>query len=361
MTQDQHAATGQRDASAAGTSRLMRRRLIAGWLLICCAMIFAMVVLGGVTRLSHAGLSMVEWDPLFGVLPPLGATQWDAVFEEYKRFPEYQSLHHGMTLEDFKSIYWLEYSHRLWGRVIGVAFLLPFLCFWMSGWIDRRLLPRLLGLFILGGLQGLLGWFMVQSGLVDQPDVNPYRLTAHLGLALLIYGYMFRLALGLLTPRGRGALGPGSSARHRFAGALVALIFLTILSGGFVAGLDAGFVYNTFPLMDGRLVPDGLLDLRPPVRNVFENVATVQFEHRLLAVVLICGVVAFWHWRRRNANKGRTSRAVHGLLAAALIQAGLGIGTLLLVVPMPLAAAHQAGAVALLTMALWVRHELRAA
>ncbi|MGH8473272.1 MAG: COX15/CtaA family protein, partial [Gammaproteobacteria bacterium] len=206
-----------------------------------------MVLLGGVTRLKHAGLSIVEWQPLTGILPPLSAPAWEDAFAQYQRYPEYQKLNRGMTLGEFKSIYWLEYLHRLWGRLIGIAFLVPCLYFTLRHRIGRALIPRLAMLFALGGLQGALGWYMVKSGLVDRPDVSQYRLSAHLGLAAFIYGYMLWVALGLLRPR---TAAEGALPRYCFA--VLGLVFATLLSGGFVAGLDAGFAYNTFPLMQGQ-------------------------------------------------------------------------------------------------------------
>ncbi len=337
------------------------QRQIAVWLLLCCAMIFAMVVLGGLTRLTNSGLSMVEWRPLGGLLPPLSTAEWEAAFEGYRRYPEYRELNYGMTLAAFKSIFWLEYVHRLWGRAIGVVFLVPFLYFLARRRIDRALAPKLAAMFVLGGLQGLLGWYMVKSGLVDEPDVSHYRLTAHLGAAFLIYGYVFWVALGLLL-RERGAAGDARlGGLRRFTLMLAALVVVTVLSGALVAGLDAGFVYNTFPLMDGRLVPDGALAMEPALVNLFDNTITVQFDHRVLAVTVALLAVVAWLWSRRCAVGGRTAVAFHALLAAALLQVALGIATLLSVVAVPLAAAHQAGALVLFTAVLWVLHELRGA
>ncbi|MEE2980442.1 MAG: COX15/CtaA family protein, partial [Pseudomonadota bacterium] len=207
----------------ATTSHDQRHR-IAFWLLICCAMVFVMVVLGGVTRLTHSGLSMVEWQPVTGILPPLTDAEWQAAFERYRQYPEYQKLNRHMDVDGFKSIFWLEFIHRLWGRTIGVVFALPFLWFWWRGAIDRRLAPKLVFMFVLGGLQGLMGWYMVKSGLVDRPDVSQYRLTAHLALAFLVYGYMLWVALGLLFAGGAAARrGP-----HGLAMVVTAMAALTV-------------------------------------------------------------------------------------------------------------------------------------
>lgn len=341
---------------------LKRNRLIAFWLLAVCVMVYGMVVLGGVTRLTHSGLSMVEWKPVTGWLPPLNEDQWQEAFAKYQQFPEYKKVNAGMTREDFKSIFWLEFLHRLWGRCIGLAFFAPFVFFLLKGWVDRPLGWKLALMFVLGGLQGVLGWYMVKSGLSDRPDVSQYRLTAHLGAALVVYGYMLWVALRLLwpDPLPKPAVGVGKIPLGRFAGLLAALIFVTALSGGFVAGLDAGYSYNTFPLMDGALIPEGLFDLQPFYLNFFENIATVQFDHRLLAETILILSVIFWLRARKEVSLPRARLAVNLSVFAALAQAALGISTLLLQMPTPLAAAHQAGAVALFTMTLWAAHELRA-
>jgi cytochrome c oxidase assembly protein subunit 15 len=335
---------------------LRRHRIIATWLLIVAGMVFAMVILGGVTRLTHSGLSMVQWRPITGWLPPLSEIEWQAVFQAYRDSPEYQKVNVGMTLAGFKGIFWLEYLHRLWGRLIGAAFLLPFLVFLAKGWVDRRLGVKLLAMLVLGGLQGVLGWFMVKSGLIDRPDVSQYRLTAHLAAALIIYGYIVWVAFGLLSPVPE----PLTPRRPwRAAAGLCALIFVTVLSGGFVAGLDAGFAYNTFPLMDGELIPEHLFDLSPVYLNFFEDVTTVQFTHRVLAVSTLTLVLLFW-WRMRTADLAPRGRlAVNVLAIVAVGQVTLGITTLVMFVPVAFAALHQAVAVILLTVALWTAFELR--
>jgi cytochrome c oxidase assembly protein subunit 15 len=332
-------------------------RLIASWLFVCCVMVFAMVILGGVTRLTGSGLSMVEWDPIFGIIPPLDQETWNEDFALYKQSPEYLKINAGMNLEGFKRIYWFEFTHRLLGRLIGMVFLLPLLFFLLRGWVRRPLVPRLVGMFILGGLQGLLGWYMVKSGLVDNPHVSQYRLTAHLGLAVAIYGYMLYVGLGLWFGTQRSAATP-SGLRHATA-ALWTLIFVTLLSGGFVAGLKAGFAYNTFPLMNGSLVPESLLVQEPLWRNFFENVATVQFDHRILAISVLLGIVLLWLTGRRSALPGQVKVGMHLLLAAGFLQVSLGISTLLLHVPIALASLHQAGALLLFSTALFLYHRMR--
>jgi len=317
-----------------------------------------MVVVGGVTRLTLSGLSITEWKPVVGIVPPLSAADWTTEFAKYQQIPEYRAVHFAMTLDEFKSIYYWEYFHRLLGRLIGVAFVVPFLWFLARRRLPRRLAPPLVGILLLGFLQGLLGWYMVESGLADRVEVSQYRLTAHLALALAIYAAILWTALGIVRhPTGPGP-GPGW---RRAAEAVLALVALTILAGGFVAGTRAGLTYNTFPLMDGRLVPAGYAQLHPLWLNWFENVAAVQFDHRALAIVTVTGVFLLWAAGLRARLPEPARSALHALLAIAVLQLALGISTLLLVVPVPLAAAHQAGAVLLLTASIIVRHALRAA
>jgi heme a synthase len=335
------------------------RRQIAIWLLVCCALVFTIIVIGGITRLTGSGLSMVEWNPIFGILPPLSQSEWEAVFEQYRQSPEYRYVNIGMTVEGFKSIYWFEYIHRMIGRGIGLVFLLPFLYFWIRRKIEPALLPKLIALFVLGGLQGALGWYMVKSGLISDPHVSQYRLTAHLGLAIVIYGYMLWIALGLLSRR-PAVEGPDIPVLRRLTIGTSVLAFLTILSGGFVAGLKAGYAYNTFPLMGGKLVPDGIFALQPVWRNFFENVITVQFDHRVLALTLFALVIALWLTAMRHDLPRATRFAFHVLLAVTAAQVALGISTLLLHVPISLASAHQGGAVVVLTVLLILVHRLRA-
>jgi len=332
------------------------RKQLAAWLMLCCVMIFAMVVLGGATRLTGSGLSMVEWDPIFGVVPPLNEQQWEEVFAKYRASPEYQKVNIGMDLHGFKSIYWFEFAHRLLGRSIGVAFLLPLLYFAARRMLSRPLLVRLAAAFILGGLQGVLGWYMVKSGLIDRPHVSQYRLTAHLSLALLIYAYLLWLLFDLLFPA--PAHTPRAAGLRRAALGVLGLVALTIVSGGFVAGLKAGFAYNTFPKMGDQWLPPAGWMLQPGWRNLFENIATVQFDHRLLATLTLASIVALWVYTRRRTMPRSARVGVHLLLLAGIIQVSMGIGTLLLHVPVPLATAHQAGALTLLSIALFVVHRL---
>ena len=336
------------------------RRRVAGWLLACCVLVFAMVMVGGVTRLTHSGLSIVEWEPLVGTIPPLSQSDWEEVFEEYKATPEYRKVNKGMSLEEFRGIFWWEYVHRLLGRAIGLVFLLPFLWFLLRRKIDGRLGGKFAAIFLLGALQGAMGWYMVKSGLVDDPRVSQYRLTAHLGIAILILGAMLWSGLDVLNPV-RPELPPVRRKLARYAAALVALVFLMVLSGGFVAGIRAGLAYNTFPLMNGHFVPPEILMLEPWWTNLFNNMATVQFNHRLIAWLLIFLVPAVWTAARRTSLPDRARLAANALLVMLVIQVTLGIGTLLLVVPVPLAAAHQGGAVLLFAASLWFAHAVREA
>ena len=320
------------------------RRAVAAWLLLCAALVFAIVLVGGVTRLTRSGLSIVEWQPLVGAIPPLSEAAWQELFAKYRQTPEFRLVNFDMTLEGFKGIFWWEYIHRLLARGIGLVFLLPFLWFLFSKRLTSRLAWQLGGVFVLGALQGAMGWYMVKSGLVDDPKVSPLRLTAHLGLALAVFCAELWLALQLLFP----TRSPGG----RLESALPIVIFAMALSGGMVAGLRAGAAYNTFPLMDGHVVPPEILMLEPWWDNFIHNMATVQFVHRGFFWLLAVLVPLAW-WRSRGSPSG------HALLAAFALQAALGISTLLLGVPVALGAAHQGGAVVLLAAALWHAHAAR--
>jgi heme a synthase len=334
-------------------------RAIALWLFACCAMILLMVVIGGITRLTESGLSITEWQPVTGVLPPLNEAQWTAEFEKYKAIPQYRTIHADMTLGEFKYIFFWEYLHRLWGRLIGLAFAVPFAYFLVRGRVSRRLAPRLAMLFVLGGLQGALGWYMVESGLSERIEVSQYRLAAHLAAAALIYAAILWVALDLVWPEREVARDLRQRRLRGGIGVVLAFVSLTLVAGAFVAGLRAGSIYNTFPLMGDRLVPAEYAALSPFWRNWFENPAAVQFNHRLLAEITVGEVAGLWLLSLRVGLPLRARAAMNGLFAIALLQLALGISTLLLVVPLPLAVAHQAGAMLLLTGALVAFHALR--
>jgi cytochrome c oxidase assembly protein subunit 15 len=334
-------------------------RAVGLWLAGWAVMVFLTVIIGGATRLTESGLSITEWKPVSGVVPPLNEAQWQVEFEKYQRIPEYQQVNRGMSLGQFKAIFLWEYVHRLWARLVGLAFAVPFALFLARGRLERPLAGRLWLILALTGAQAAMGWFMVQSGLTERTDVSQYRLAAHLGLALVIYVLTVWTAADLLRPA------PNATVEHvggvrRGALALLALTFLTAIAGAFVAGLDAGKAYNTFPLMGGKVVPDGYLLLHPWWRNLFENVATVQFNHRLLGVTTLLLALGL----RVRAGEARIPVAARGFAGiAALVavgQAVLGVSTLLFAVPIPIAVLHQGGAVLLLTAGTLLVHALRA-
>ncbi len=329
-------------------------RPVAIWLFLVAAAILVMIALGGATRLTGSGLSIMEWAPLMGTLPPMTEAEWQRLFALYRQIPQYDLVNQGFGLEGFKRIFWLEWAHRLWGRTIGLMFLLPLIRFWWTGRVSRALRWRLALLFVLGGMQGAVGWFMVASGfLPDTTAVSPYRLVVHLGLALILYAAIVWTGLSQLPPS--GVVGPVP----RVFGALVRLgttaVATTILAGGFVAGLHAGLAYNTFPLMEGALVPPGYANLHPFIRNMTENIAAVQFDHRLLATATLTIALAIVATGWGVPGLRRKVAAV-GAIAGA--QYGLGIWTLLAVVPIDLAVAHQVGAALLLTACLVLLHAI---
>jgi len=335
-------------------------RQLAIWLFCVAALIFAMVVLGGVTRLTHSGLSMVDWKPVTGILPPIGEAEWTAEFEKYKTSPEYLKKNHGMSLGEFKSIFVFEYAHRVLGRLIGLAFLIPFLIFLLQGKIRRPLIPRFVILFILGGLQGVLGWYMVKSGLVNVPQVSQYRLTAHLVAAITLYAYIFWTAMSLLNSGKIEVGNPTARGLKRHGKIVTAIISLMIISGGFVAGTKAGYVFNTFPTMDGQWLPPGGMALSPWYLNFFDNLATVQFNHRVLAIVVAITLFTYSlrGWRSKAIND-TTCFTFTMLFLMLLIQIALGIAALIYVVPVTIGAMHQGGALILLTIALILNFRLR--
>lgn len=323
------------------------------WLFAVAFLIFAMVIVGGATRLTDSGLSITEWQPLLGAVPPLTEAAWLEAFEKYRQIPEYQLVNKGMSLEAFKVIYWWEWAHRFLGRFIGVAFAVPFLAFALTGRIARRQVPRFLMLFALGGLQGAVGWWMVASGLVDRVDVAPYRLATHLTLACLIFALIVWTALSLRDAR---TAEPAIRRSVRTGAAvLVALVLVQIFLGGLVAGNDAGLVYNTWPSMNGAFLPDGPLSMTPVWHNFFENHGLVQFIHRMgaytiVAVAVVQALIAL----RSECATVRSSGAA--LLILVFAQVVVGIVTLLWVVPLSLALVHQGLAVVLLGAAVLHLH-----
>ncbi|HET8657042.1 MAG TPA: COX15/CtaA family protein [Longimicrobiaceae bacterium] len=335
-----------------------RRQHLRAWFWSGAILTFLILVIGGVTRLTQSGLSMVEWRPVMGIVPPLGQAEWQAAFERYRRFPEYRMLRQGMTLSEFRFIFLWEYVHRLAARLIGIVFLVPFGVFWLRGYFTRPLLWRVLALLGLGVLQGLMGWFMVRSGLVDDPQVSHYRLAAHLAIALTILGYCVWLARES-GPRRRDPAAGRPVRSGRAVGLLGGLLLTQILGGALVAGLRAGRIFNTFPLMGGRLAPPGAWRLRPVLLNLVENPATVQWTHRVIGTLLVLAALAVFLLYRR-AGAGSVARRLSATFTAlVLLQYGLGIATLLHGVPVALGAVHQATAVLVLgTWVVWLHYEV---
>ncbi|KYM98285.1 PREDICTED: cytochrome c oxidase assembly protein COX15 homolog [Cyphomyrmex costatus] len=351
-------------------------KIVGSWLLTCGGMVFVAVALGGITRLTESGLSMVTWK-LLGEKMPLNETQWLLEFERYKQFPEYKIINHSMTLEEFKRIWWMEYLHRMWGRLIGAVFIIPVTYFWYKGMLRHGMKTRVVALGSLIGLQGLIGWYMVKSGLEDRfiepsdiPRVSQYRLAAHLGLALLLYtGFLYN-ALDHLIPAQRITVNLSDTtianntlkALKRFKGLIHStkgLVFLTALSGAFVAGMDAGLIYNTFPKMANKWIPDDILAISPVLKNFTENPTTVQFDHRILGITTIALITCLGILSRKHKLPNRGKKAVTAVLCAAYLQVLLGISTLLYHVPVTLAASHQSGSLILLSTIIWLCHELR--
>ena len=345
-------------------SRTARDGAVAAWLWAIAGIVFLMILVGGATRLTDSGLSITEWQPILGAIPPLTDVDWQVAFTKYKEIPEYKLVNKGMSLDDFKAIFWWEWGHRFLGRLIGIAFALPLAAFWALGWLRPGLAPRLAGVLLLGGLQGAVGWYMVASGLVDRVDVSQYRLTLHLTIAFVILGAVVWLALDLAADDGRVRLRTVSSGQRRMATILASLILAQVVLGALVAGTKAGLTYNTWPLMDGRLVPDGIFAMSPWYANLGENVATIQFNHRL-AAYLVLGL-AVWHGLSllRTGDDERIVRSAVVLAAAVIGQATLGIATLLSAkgtIPIGLGLAHQGGGAAVWAVAVWHLFNMRRA
>ncbi|MEJ2399051.1 MAG: COX15/CtaA family protein [Gammaproteobacteria bacterium] len=342
-------------------------RRIAIWLIIVALMIYGMVILGGVTRLTGSGLSMVKWDPIMGAIPPLNHQEWQKAFTAYKQYPEYKDLNRDMDLSEFKGIFAFEYAHRLLGRSIGFVFLIPFLFFYFRKKIKPSLTPKLIIMFVLGGLQGLLGWYMVKSGLETKPNVSQFRLAAHLITAILIYCYILWTAWGLLYPTPRNAWVPNIKRLRRLVRILTGIVLLMIVSGAFVAGTHAGAIYKTFPDMGGHLIPPGLFSMSPFLTNFVNNTTTIQFDHRIIAYTIVIFLSFIWYRSRQYTLTASARNAFNFMLFMMIIQITLGISTLLSVPAVPdrggvviwLASMHQGGALLLLTIVLYVNHELR--
>ena len=334
-------------------------RAIQIWLAAVAALVFAMIIVGGATRLTDSGLSITEWQPLLGAIPPLSEADWQAAFTKYKTIPQYASVNKGMTLAAFKTIFWWEWAHRFLGRIVGVVFAIPFVWFWARGALSPRLTVKLGGVLALGALQGAVGWYMVSSGLAERIDVSQYRLALHLSIAFLIFGALVWLILDLSPERSEARLQTVGRSDRILAYVLAVAVFSQVAIGGFVAGLKAGRAFNTWPLMDGKFIPDGFLRLEPWWVNLTENIPTVQLNHRMAAYVIVA--VAIWHAMRlvRTADDERVVQSALLLAGGLLAQMGLGIWTVLMAVPIELGIAHQAFAAVMFALAVLHVHRMR--
>ena len=325
------------------------------WLIICCIFVFTMVFIGGLTRLTDSGLSIVNWNIFSGIFPPLLNSEWIELFEKYKQFPEYKLINKNISLDDFKFIFWMEYIHRIWGRLIFLIFLILLIIFLKKKYIPKKLKKHFLIILLLILLQGLFGWHMVKSGLIDIPDVSHYRLSIHLTMAFIIYGYLLFLTFSIYyLKKNKKKIITKNKSFHLINLFLICLILITIFSGGMVAGLDAGLVYNTFPLMGDVFIPLDIWELKPKFINFFENPVTVQFEHRILGIITFTLILLIWFYARIKNLPLSVIRKINILLLVVLIQVSLGIATLMSYVEMPIALIHQSGALILYTVSIWI-------
>lgn len=327
----------------------LQKKHVSYWLWTGAGLIFLMLVIGGITRLTGSGLSMTDWNLIMGAFPPMSAEEWRQAFAQYKQFPEYQQLNIGMSLGEFKQIFFWEYLHRLLGRAIGLVFLIPFLWFWVRGYFDSKLLKRMLILFGLGAAQGAMGWIMVKSGLVDNPHVSHYRLAAHLLLAFVLIGFCAWYALDLQTSTGKDEVAARNGSYKNWGLAILGVFVLQVIWGALTAGLDAGLIYNSFPLMNESWFPRHGLALQPLLINLVENPGTVQWIHRLLGTLLALLIIGLWIKTKFSPTEKELSRRVDILLGVILIQYLLGVFTLLYQVPVALGVIHQA-----MAMILWI-------
>ena len=347
-----------------------RNKKIGIWLATCSGMTAGAVILGGLTRLTESGLSMVDWNLIKDMVPPKNQQEWIDEFEKYKQYPEwkYSNQFKEMTLNDFKFIFYMEWGHRMWGRTIGVAFFIPAAYMWSKGYFNSGMKKRM-GVFgALLGFQGFLGWYMVKSGLnepvkeTDIPRVSQYRLAAHLGSALLLFTGFLWTSLGHLLPNETAKVALDAKHLSKInmrAHSLMTLVFATALAGAFVAGLDAGLVYNSFPKMADQWIPEDLFNIEPKWKNFFENPTMVQFQHRILGTSTLAAICLFALSTRGVALPRRARLALNSLVAMGFVQVALGISTLLLYVPISLAALHQSGSLALLSFAVWFANEIK--
>lgn len=328
------------------------KRKVLIWLIIGGILVAAMVIIGGITRLTHSGLSMVEWKPLTGILPPVNAEEWAREFDNYKQYPEYQKLNHAFTLQDFKGIYWWEYIHRILGRVLGIVFIVPFVFFIIKGVFDRPWKKKLLLLFLLGGFQGFLGWFMVKSGLIEMPAVSHYRLAAHLISAFGLFCYIWWLILSILKPERITV----EKRVMNWAKMLLALVIIQIIYGAFVAGLKAGFFYNSYPLMGGNFVSDVIpvAYSKDGLMSFIQEPVTVQFFHRHIPLLMLVPIFMMW----RITISAQLKKAVYMILGIWIFQFLLGVLTLVYAVPLLLGVLHQLGALLLLSAIVYLFYRM---
>ena len=334
-----------------------KNKLIFAWLITGCVLIFSMVIIGGITRLTGSGLSITEWNVIMGTFPPMNDVQWQDAFLKYQASPQFQKVNYDMDMSGFKTIFFWEYLHRLLGRIIGMVFMLPFLFFAFKKWLDKQLLTRCIIILGLGGLQGLLGWFMVKSGLVDNPRVSHYRLAAHLITAFCTFGYTFWVAMDHYK-KSMKVESKGSEHLVKWAFFFFSGVLLQIMYGAFVAGLHAGKIYNTWPLMEGSFMAEAVTAMDPFWKNFAENLAGVQFVHRCLAYVL-SGIAIYIFIEARKTKQASLFRAGSIVLSVITLQIVLGIITLLLAVPIWLGVTHQAMAFLLFGSAIFMIHESR--
>lgn len=333
---------------------MKKNKYVVYWLLTGCVLIFIMVLVGGITRLTHSGLSISDYKLIHGTLPPMNEQEWQEAFELYKQYPEYQKLNSHFDLEDFKDIYFWEWLHRVIGRFIGIVFIVPFLFFLITKKLDRPITKKALILLVMGGFQGFLGWYMVKSGLVDRPDVSHFRLAAHLTTAFITFAYSFWVALDLIYPDKKEV---DKKLRNliRFG---LAILLIQIIWGAFVAGLDAGFIHNHWPLMsDGKLIHETVyIEHQPLIKNFFEGKSGVQFIHRYLAYVVVGIIVYIWFKTGQAKRTALQEKGLKMLLALVFVQFVLGVLTLIYAVPLWLGIAHQIGAFFLLAAMTFTLH-----
>ena len=325
------------------------------WLIICSLMVAIMVIIGGLTRSTDSGLSMVEWKIIFGIVPPITTNDWIELFNKYKQFPEYRLVNQNITLNDFQFIFWMEYIHRILGRLIFLVVLIPFIFFLKKKLIPQKLKKHFFIIIFLIMAQGLLGWHMVKSGLIDNHDVSQYRLSIHLIMAFIIYGYLLFISLTFynLIKKRKKYLIKNNKQIFFINFLLILLILITVASGGFVAGLDAGLVYNTFPKMGDSYIPHEIFNIKPIYLNFFENPATVQFNHRLLGFLTFLAAILLFVYSKKCKLHKQIQKKMVLIIFVVILQVILGIGTLLSYVAIPIALTHQLGALILFSLSLW--------